>query len=141
MYIDAPVYRSHTRQIVSYLFVLVVLAVAFWAGLVWWQCLLLVVVAGVLLFWHREPALCALSAKEPNELWQIGVGDELWQGYLNRVELFDMGLSQVIKLEFYVSEPQPKPLSILLFRSMLDEADFVKLAILARLGGYQSSEP
>lgn len=141
MYLDAEVQHSHYGWLFILLFLLIVLGLAVFAQLSWWQYVLLVLMVVICLFWRRQPALTALSVKQPNELWQLGIDGELWQGYLNQAELMDVGITKAIKLSFYIVEPYQQPYTVLIFRSMLDEANFRRLTTLVRVGGYRSSEP
>lgn len=140
MYIDAPIYPSHYRWLFDLLFVLSVLVLAAFAKLLWWQYVVLALGAGVCLVWRKKPMPNTLSAKQPDELWQLGVDDELWQGYLNQAELIDVGITKALKLTFYLSEPYQQSYTLLIFRPMLSETDFRKLTTLVRVGGYGASD-
>ncbi len=86
------------------------------------------------------PSICSISTSNPKELWQLGIvfGDEIevFQAYLNRVQLMDFGFLVVLKLDFYFDEPSFAHQSIFLFNQNLSVADFRKLTTLAKFGGY-----
>ena len=89
---------------------------------------------------EKQSCYLQYCTSNPKELWQLGIvfGDEIevFQAYLNRVQLMDFGFLVVLKLDFYFDEPSFAHQSIFLFNQNLSVADFRKLTTLAKFGGY-----
>ena len=143
MFIDTEIRPSIYPWLVRGLFVLFILLLTLLAEMAWWHIALLMTLAltCVLFGWYRYTPLTALSAKDPSGLWEIGVwhlGDEeLWQGYLNDICVLDVGGLTLLKLTFFITTPEEKPHTVLIFRSSIDEKQFRQLSTLAQFGGYQ----
>lgn len=135
MYIDAIIHPSPLRHAVGIIFVTVCILMAWQAGLLWWQ---LIIVAGigivVLALNITKPAVVGVSAKDPDQLWEFAIirsGEiELWQGYVNCVT---MQMGRVV-LDVYVTEPSNEYIKLSIGRQDIDIEDYRKLATLARIG-------
>ena len=136
MYIDTLIRPSHHLTWVKVLFIFMVLSVTV-ALLTWWQVLAILILAVVCLVWDtQKPRLTALSVKHPKELWQLGIDDELWQGYLNDIRYLDLGFICILQLHFYITEPFEGKYWVFIVRQNVDEPTFRQLTTLAKVGGY-----
>lgn len=140
MYLDADVHPSYHFRVMQLLFVLLMLVLSLFAALAWWQYLFVLILALICLFWKNNLTICSISTSNPKELWQLGIAFddeiEMFEAYLNRVQLMDFGFLVVLKLDFYFDEPSFAHQSIFLFNQNLSVADFRKLTTLAKFGGY-----
>lgn len=115
---------------------------AWWAGFAWWQLFIIALVAGVCLWqdaYHHVP-LYALSVKDPDGLWELGVYDDdrqIWRAYLHDARRMDFGMGQALRLSFYVVEPYQRPLCVWVFAQSVPMTTFRKLGTLACVGGYK----
>lgn len=139
MYLDTDVVPTKHLWVCRGLFLVLVLGLCYGAGLVWWQLLAVVVVALVCL-WHdisTSVPVFALSAKNPNELWELGVYDDrqIWQGYLNEVWRVDFGFGRALRLSFYVVEPHKQPLKVWVFSDSVPVTTFRQLCALTHRTG------
>lgn len=114
-------------------FLVLILAVAWWAGLGLW--LVVLGILGLALLYHdfiHDVPVYALSVKDPNELWELGVGEhEIWQAYLQGIHRVNFGFGQAICLSFYVVEPHKERLRLWVFYSSVSKTTFRQLSALA----------
>lgn len=143
MFIDTDIRPSIYPWLIRGFFVLFVLLLTVLAEMALWQMTLLMVLALMcaLFDWYRRTPIFALATKDPSDVWELGVyhaGDEeLWQGYLNDICVLDIGGLTLLKLTFFITVPEEKPHTVLIFRSSIDEGQFRQLSTLAQYGGYQ----
>lgn len=136
MYIDTDVQSSHYLAWLQILFVATVIILSI-TLLTWWQCLIVITLGIACILWQiTQPSLSTLATKDPKDLWQLGVNDELWQAYLNRIDYLDFGVVCILQLHFYVTEPTQKTYKLAISRHHVDEATFRQLRTLANVGGY-----
>lgn len=135
MGLDVPIYRSYWRYGLLGLLLVVVLILAWQAGLGLW-CVLLGVVF-VLLVWTDgvRPSLGHLVLKEDHRqimtaecLMVVGDDEQLWHGVL--VGASDLGVAMV--LEFKIDEPSKCSFSQVIFPDMVEEGEFSRLRAMMR---------
>lgn len=135
MYIDTDIAPTKHLLLIKLLFVMMVLALVWWSDFMWWQMFIIAVVAVVCLW--RDGAshvpLYALSVKNPDELWELGVYDDrqVWRAYLHDARRIDFGFGRAVRLSFYVVEPHKQPLCVWLFSQSVPTATFRQLSALA----------
>lgn len=141
-YIDTQIAQTGHLRFAKILFSLTVLMLAWWAGFAWWQLLIMALVAMACLWRdaHHHVPLCALSVKDPDGLWELGVDDDdrqIWRAYLHDARRMDFGMGQALRLSFYVVEPYQRPLCVWVFAQSVPMTTFRKLSALACVGGYK----
>lgn len=140
MYLNASIAPSRHWVVIQCVFVLAVLLLALFAQFVWWQLLLLVLLALGCLLFQNKLKVQHIHVDNPKELWQLNVeADEniyTVEAYLNDICLMDFGFFTALKLKFYSDEADFAHQTVFLFEKNLQKADFRKLTTLAKFAGY-----
>lgn len=118
-------------------FVCLMLLLAGWAKLAWWQYVLIALLIVVLITYQlSRKTVVALSCTHSDELWDIGVLHRRQQlqcaGYLSKVEHLSL-MNRAVFLRFYVIEPKRQYLDVIIHRRDVSDEDFRKLSGLALL--------
>ena len=117
----------------------VMLILAWFASLAWWQYLLILMVSVGIVIYLRvsRPALSHLSqpplSQRADKDWQLliqtGRGDELWQARLLSIHHYQW----VIHFEFDVIEPYQRSLPATIFRDQVSRDEWRELSVLASM--------
>ncbi|VEG13367.1 hypothetical protein [Moraxella cuniculi] len=116
--------------------------ICFVAAVAWWQWLLLLLLFLLLSISyknHLSSAISKLSTRQIDGVWLLAIpadkdGTELiYQAYLQRIQLVNLGFVSAVVLDFYVVIPKKSRLTTTIFVDQLTAADYATLAALAKL--------
>lgn len=146
--LDMEIGSSCVSRWLWYGIVFLVGLICFVAGLLWWQWVVLILVAIGLGCSCHNPRLAVrqLSTKQIDGVWLLSVSPTkpppspnqqskplIHQAYLHKIRLVDLGITQVVVMQFYVIVPKKSQISVAIFADQINTEQFAKLAGLARL--------
>lgn len=138
--IDTAIWPNSYLRLLLYSGLTSVMVILAWfASLALWQYVLVLIVAAAVTIYLALSRPIVLHLSQPplnhrvDKHWQLlirtGRGDELWQAQLIAVH----GYRWVMSIEFIITEPCKRPLSVTIFRDQVSPNQWRELRILANV--------
>ncbi len=136
--IDIAIQTASRSRWLLYVSLMVIMMVLAWlASLLWWQYVLILVVSVTVASYLIMSRPTPLHISQPplrqrlDRQWQLLIrtdrGDELWHAQLLTIHRYP----RVIIINFKITEPYQKPLSMTIFRDQVNSEDWRALNVLA----------
>lgn len=135
--LDVAIFGSKLRWLCFSIFILCIVMLAWVINVSWWQWSLLILIILLLgIFYAKTRRPHRLISQQTDGIWLLQMNQNqssvlIWQAYLNRIDLKNLGIGRALCLQFFVISPKKQHFDVVIFEDSVTKESFSKLVVLS----------